>query len=67
MPQKNGVAKRKNQTALDIVRSMMSYYNLPKFMWGYVLEMVAYILNSIPTKSIPNIPVELWNGRKPSL
>ena len=54
MPQQNGVAKRKKQTLLDIVRSMMSYSDIPKFLWGYVLETTAYILNSVPTKSVLN-------------
>ena len=55
MPQQNGVAKRKKQTLLDIVRSMMSYSDIPKFLWGYVLETTAYILNSVPTKSIQTL------------
>lgn len=35
-PQKNGVAKRHNQTLMDMVRSMMSNSSLPKFLWMYV-------------------------------
>ena len=42
-----------------MVRSMMSYSDLPKFLWGYDLEITAYILKSVPTKSIPNTHVEL--------
>ena len=26
-----------------------------------------YILNLVPSKSVPKTPLELWNGRKPSL
>ena len=26
-----------------------------------------YILNDVPSKSVPQTPHELWNGRKPSL
>ena len=29
--------------------------------------MATYILNSVPTKSVPNTPVELWTGRKASI
>ena len=32
------MAKRKNRTLLDMVRSMMSYSDLPNFIWGYDLE-----------------------------
>ena len=26
-----------------------------------------YLLNLVPSKSVPKTPVELWNGRKPSM
>ena len=52
---------------LDIVRSMMSYANLPVFLWGYALETSAYLLNKVPSKSIPQTPYEIWKERKPSL
>ena len=45
----------------------MNYSDLPKFLCGYALEATAYILNSVPTKSVPNTLVELWAGSKPSL
>ena len=66
-PQQNGVAERRNRTLLDMVRSMMSYSTLPISFWGYALNTVMYFLNLVPSKSVPKIPVELWNGRKPSI
>ncbi|WJZ88365.1 hypothetical protein VitviT2T_007671 [Vitis vinifera] len=66
-PQQNGVAERRNRTLLDMMRSMMSYSSLPTSFWGYALQTAVYILNIVPSKSIPNTPLELWNGRKPSL
>ena len=66
-PQQNGVAERRNKTLLDMVRSMMSYSNLPIFVWGYALNTAMYLLNLVPSKSIPKTPVELWNGLKPSM
>ena len=59
MPQQNGVAKRKNQTLLDMVRSMMSYSDLSKFLWGYALQTMSYILNSFLTKFVLNTLIEL--------
>ncbi|KAL8502094.1 hypothetical protein ACS0TY_021276 [Phlomoides rotata] len=50
-----------------MVRSMMSYSNLPKSFWGYALETTTYILKLVPSKSVPKTPSELWTGRKPSL
>ena len=26
-----------------------------------------YLLNLVPSKSVPKTPIELWNGRKPSM
>ena len=66
-PHQNGVAERRNRTLLDMVRSMMSYSSLPIPFWGYSLQTAVYILNVVPSKSIQKIPLELWNGHKPSL
>ena len=61
------MVKTRNQTFIDMVRSMICYSDLPKFLWGYALETMTYILNSIPTMSVFNTPVELWARHKPSL
>ena len=50
-----------------MVRSMMSHSSLPILFWGYSLQTAVYILNVVPSKSIQKIPLELWNGHKPSL
>ena len=52
---------------MDMVRSMMSYSDMPNSFWGHALETTTYILNLVPSKSVPITPTELWNGRKPSL
>jgi len=46
---------------------MMSYCDLPYSFWGYALETTNYILNLVPSKYVPLIPIELWTGHKPSL
>ena len=61
-PQQNGVAERRNMTLLEMIRSMMSYSTLPITFWGYALNTVMYLLNLVPSKSVPKTPVELWNG-----
>ena len=40
---------------------------LPEFLWGEALKTAAYILNQVPSKSIPKTPYELWSQKKPSL
>jgi transposase InsO family protein len=66
-PQQNGVAKRRNCTLMDMVRSMMSYSNLPLSLWMVTLKTSIHILNRVPSKSVPKTPYELWTGRVPSL
>ena len=66
-PQHNGVAKRRNKTLLEILRSMLSYSSLPISFWGYGLQTARYIHNVLPSKSVSITPLELWNGYKPSL
>ena len=66
-PDQNGVAERRNQTLVDMVRSMLSNSNLPKFLWIYALKTIVYILNRVPTKAVPKTPFELWKNWKPSL
>ncbi|KAA0039045.1 gag/pol protein [Cucumis melo var. makuwa] len=66
-PQQNGVLERRNRTLLDMVRSMMSYAQLPSSFWGYAVETAVHILNNVSSKSVSKTPFELWRGRKPSL
>ncbi|KAG6478667.1 hypothetical protein ZIOFF_062111 [Zingiber officinale] len=44
-PQQNSVTERRNMIFMEMVRSMMSYSELPNSFWGYALEMAVYILN----------------------
>ena len=66
-PDQNGVAKRRNQTLVDMVRNMLRNSNLPKFLWIDALKTAVYILNRVPTKAVPKTPFELWKNWKPSL
>ena len=45
----------------------MSYSTLPISFWGYALNTAMYLLNLVPSKSVPKTPGELWNRRKPSM
>jgi hypothetical protein len=66
-PQQNGEAERRNRTLLEIVRSMMAQENLPISYWGDAFLTGAYILNRVPSKSVPSTPYESWTGKKPNL
>ena len=65
MPQHNGMVERRNQTLLDVVRSMINNADLPKSFWGYALETVVYILNKVPSKSVDVTPYAIWTNKKP--
>jgi hypothetical protein len=66
-PQQNGVVERRNSTLMDMVRSMLSYSDLPVKLWMEALKTAVHILNQVPSKSMPKTPYELWAGRKLSL
>lgn len=66
-PEQNGIAERRNHTLLDMVRCMLSNSTLPDFLWGEALRSAAYILNQVPSKSVPKTPYEFWSGKRPSL
>jgi len=66
-PQQNGVAERRNQTLMDMIRNMLSNSSLLISLWMYALKTVMYLLNRVPSKAIQKISFELWTGRKPSL
>ena len=59
-PQHNGVSEHHNRTLLDMVRSMMSFTDLPLLFWGYALETAAFTLNRAPRNSDEMTTYELW-------
>ena len=66
-PQQNGIAKIRNKTLLDIVRSMLNHSSLGSIFWGETIVTAMYLLNLVPTKIHSRTPHELWIGRKPNL
>ena len=59
--------RMENRTLLDMVRSMMSFTDLSNFLWGHSLLTSIYLLNRVPSKTVPTTPYEIWHGKKPSL
>ena len=43
---------------------MLSYSLLPISFWGYALQTACYLLNNVPSKSVPKTSHELRTGRK---
>ena len=52
---------------MDMVRSLLSYFNLLVKLWMEALKIAVHILNRAPSKTVPKAPYELWIGRKLSL
>ncbi|KAM2967251.1 hypothetical protein FF1_027536 [Malus domestica] len=50
-PQQNGVAERKNQTIIDMARSMLKSKRLPKEMWAEAVACAVYLSNRSPTRN----------------
>ena len=67
-PQQNGVAERKNQTIMNIARSMMKEKHLSNEYWGDVVTCSICILNRSPTKSVKDrVPQQAWSGKCSSI
>jgi hypothetical protein len=64
-PQQNGVAERKNQTIMNMARSLLKDKCLSKLFWDEVVAGSVYHLNRSPTTSVKmKVPQEAWSGTK---
>ena len=66
-PKQNGVVERCNRTHKDMMKSMMSRYNLQEYLQSETLKTVLYILNKVFSTFVPKTPLEVWIDRKSSL
>ena len=63
-PQQNRTTERMNQTIMEKVRSMLSYFGLPKYFWVEVVRTTCYLINHSPTTSLDGgIPEKVWAGK----
>ena len=68
IPQRNGIAKRRNRSLLDITRCLLIDKALPRHLWGEAVKAAGDILNLRTTKRHPDkTPNELFSGKKPSI
>jgi transposase InsO family protein len=67
-PQHNGVVERKNQTIMNMAKSMLQTKNLSNEYRGEAAACSISILNLSPTNSVKNnVPREAWSGMKLSV
>lgn len=67
-PQQNGVVERRNQTVMEMTRSIMKSRNVPAILWGEATLTSVYLLNRYPTRSVQGkTPYEAWCGKTPNI
>nr|GFA48483.1 integrase, catalytic region, zinc finger, CCHC-type, peptidase aspartic, catalytic [Tanacetum cinerariifolium] len=67
-PQQNGVVKRRNRTLVEAARTMLTFANLPSFLWAEAIAIACFTQNrSIIHKRFDKTPYELINKRKPNI
>nr|GEV04069.1 retrotransposon protein, putative, unclassified [Tanacetum cinerariifolium] len=67
-PQQNGVVERRNRTLVEAARTMLTFANLPLFLWAEAIATACFTQNrSIIHKLFDKTPYELMNKRKPNI
>ncbi|XP_037493577.1 uncharacterized protein LOC119370128 [Jatropha curcas] len=67
-PEQNGIAERKNQTVVEMARSMLQARRLANQFWAEAVATFVYLLNLSSRKVVMNrTPYKAWHGRKPSV
>nr|GEZ45098.1 retrovirus-related Pol polyprotein from transposon TNT 1-94 [Tanacetum cinerariifolium] len=67
-PQQSGVVERKNRTLVEVARTMLTFANLPLFLWAEAIVTACFIQNHlIIHKHFDRTPYELMNKRKPNI
>ncbi|GJS63355.1 retrovirus-related pol polyprotein from transposon TNT 1-94 [Tanacetum coccineum] len=67
-PQQNGVVERRNRTLVEDARTMLTFANLPLFLWAEAIATTCFIQNRpIIHKRFDKTPYELINKRKPNI
>nr|GFC03379.1 retrovirus-related Pol polyprotein from transposon TNT 1-94 [Tanacetum cinerariifolium] len=68
MPQQNGVVERRNRTLVKVARTMLTFANLPSFLWAEAIVTACFTQNhSIIHKRFDKTPYELINKGKPNI
>ena len=54
-PQQNGVVERRNQSVVEMARSLMKSMGVPSTFWGEAVRTAVHILNRSPTRSLRRV------------
>ena len=59
----NGLAKRMNQTIMEMVRRMLAHAKLPKSYWAEAMLTDVYLINKSPSVPLKgDVPQRVWTG-----
>ena len=65
-PQQNGVAKRKNGTIMEVVKTMIHDQDLPMCLWAEATMAYVYVQNQLSHIALGlKTPEEMFTGKKP--
>ena len=65
-PQQNEIAKRRNRSIMDCVRTLMIEKKIAIKYWKEAIRTVVHTLNQAQLEDSNKIPFELWYGYKPN-
>jgi hypothetical protein len=67
-PQQNGVAKRKNRTIMEAVKTMIHDQDLPMHLWAEAVRTTIYVQNRLSHSALGfKIPKEMFTRKKPEV
>nr|GEY46573.1 retrovirus-related Pol polyprotein from transposon TNT 1-94 [Tanacetum cinerariifolium] len=67
-PQQNGVVERRNRTLVETARTMITFANLPLFLWDEAITTACFRQNRlIIHKWFDKTPYDIMNKRKPNI
>nr|GFA67436.1 retrovirus-related Pol polyprotein from transposon TNT 1-94 [Tanacetum cinerariifolium] len=67
-PQQNGVVERRNRTLVEAARTMLTFPNLPSFLWAEAIATACFTQNClIIHKCFDKTPYKLMNKKKPNI
>ncbi|KAD0079197.1 hypothetical protein E3N88_44807 [Mikania micrantha] len=67
-PQHNGIIERRNQTILNLTRSILKAMNMPQSFWVEAIRHLIFLLDRLPIKFMKNqTSYEVLKGKRPNL
>ena len=67
-PQQNGVAKRKNRTIMEAVKTMIHDQDLPMHIWTEAIITIVYVHNRLSHSELGfKTPEEMFSRKKPEV